>query len=74
MSIRRILKNLEKSDPVQAPDLDGYMDHNTIADKKAAVIGARPPFYSYYDSTGKFRGQNETNNKAQRVPYEYETD
>lgn len=42
--------------PVQAPGVPGgYMDHNTIADIKAAVIGARPPFYINYDSAGKFR-------------------
>lgn len=55
MSIRRILKDLEKSNPVQAPDVEGYMDHNTIADKKAADIGARPPFYTNYDNKGSFK-------------------
>lgn len=55
MSIRRLSKDPADPDPVQASDVEGYMDHNTIAHRKAAVTGRRKPFYAAYDSRGLFK-------------------
>lgn len=56
--IRKILRELEKAGPMQDPEVEeyGYMDHNTMSEKKAADIGARPVWHTFYDRDGRYLG------------------